>query len=142
LVRNGALSPIDVTDALLDRIRATDSQLGAWETLVPEIALRRARRVESALRRHGPESLGPCAAGPFGVQDVIATAGIRTACGLPPFDGRVPRRNADVVAGLSAMDGGLLGKTVTAQFAWAQPARTKNPWSSNRTPGGSSSVSA
>jgi aspartyl-tRNA(Asn)/glutamyl-tRNA(Gln) amidotransferase subunit A len=141
-VRAGAISPIEIVEALLARIRATDAGLQAWETLVPEVALRRARRVANTLKRSGPDSIGPFCGVPFGVKDVIATAGIRTACGFPPFDDRVPSHNADVVAALLAAGGVVLGKTVTTQFAWAQPSRTRNPWGASHTPGGSSSGSA
>ncbi len=141
LIRSRAISSSELMGALLARIQDTDDQLKAWETLVADLALSRARRAD-ALLKGGRAHVGALHGVPFGVKDVIATAGVRTACGFGPFDRRIPTRNAHVVAGLQREGAILLGKTVTTQFAWAQPSITRNPWAPDRTPGGSSSGSA
>jgi Asp-tRNA(Asn)/Glu-tRNA(Gln) amidotransferase A subunit family amidase len=58
------------------------------------------------------------------------------------FDGRVPERSAAVVERLEAAGAFVLGKTVTSEFAFFTPGKTRNPWNPAHTPGGSSSGSA
>jgi aspartyl-tRNA(Asn)/glutamyl-tRNA(Gln) amidotransferase subunit A len=139
-IRSRVISSTEFVQALLARVRETDGEIQAWETLVAERALSRARRADAVMRRGG--QLGILHGVAFAAKDIIATAGVRTACGFGPFDHRIPARNADVIAGLQREGAILLGKTVTTQFAWAQPSRTRNPWALDRTPGGSSSGSA
>jgi len=141
-VKSRVISATELVEALLARIHRTDADLQAWETLVVERALLRARRADTLLTGGTEDQIGLLHGVPFGVKDVIATAGIRTACGFGPFNGRIPAKNADVVGLLQREGAILLGKTVTTQFAWAQPSRTYNPWALDRTPGGSSSGSA
>lgn len=140
-IRRREISSAELVEALLARVAATDRCVQAWETVVAERARARARRADAMLARAKPGRLGALHGVPFGVKDVIATRGVRTACGFGPFDQRVPARNADVVSRLERAGAILLGKTVTTQFAWAQPSRTRNPWRLDRSPGGSSSGS-
>jgi Asp-tRNA(Asn)/Glu-tRNA(Gln) amidotransferase A subunit family amidase len=79
---------------------------------------------------------------PVGVKDIIDTAAIPTEYGSPAFEGRVPELSASVVLALEEAGAILLGKTVTAELAFAVPGTTRNPWSTDRTPGGSSMGSA
>jgi len=62
--------------------------------------------------------------------------------GSPIFVGHQPRTNAALVEKLLAAGGYVLGKTTTTEFAFMQPAETRNPWDGAHTPGGSSSGSA
>lgn len=140
-IRSRSISSVELVEALLARIEATDGRIRAWETLTSERALERARRADQA-SSGGRVHLGALHGVPFGVKDIIATAGVRTACGFGPFDRRIPTRNAEVVARLQREGAILLGKTVTTQFAWLQPPVTRNPWALDHTPGGSSSGSA
>jgi Asp-tRNA(Asn)/Glu-tRNA(Gln) amidotransferase A subunit family amidase len=78
----------------------------------------------------------------LGVKDIIDTAGIPTECGTPLLAGRVPARSAPVVEALERAGAYVLGKTVTAELAFAAPGPTRNPWDAGRTPGGSSMGSA
>jgi aspartyl-tRNA(Asn)/glutamyl-tRNA(Gln) amidotransferase subunit A len=140
LVRERKVSPVELVDALLARAEAVDGRVAAWELLDPDGARRAAREAEVALSA-GAE-LGLLHGVPFGVKDIFDTAGIRTAAGFPPYDRRTPRADAESVARLKRAGGIVLGKTVTTQFAQADPSKTRNPWSIDATPGGSSSGSA
>jgi Asp-tRNA(Asn)/Glu-tRNA(Gln) amidotransferase A subunit family amidase len=77
-----------------------------------------------------------------GVKDIFDTAGVPTEYGSPIFAGHVPRHNAIAVRRLEAAGAVVLGKTVTAEFAYFAPGPTTNPWNFERTPGGSSMGSA
>ncbi len=142
LVRDRTVSPVELVEALLARGRAVDGRVLAWETLDADGALRAARGAEAALAAGPGAPLGPLHGVPFGVKDIFDTAGLRTAAGFMPYDGRIPTADAAPVAHFKRAGAVLLGKTVTTQFAQADPPRTRNPWSAERTPGGSSSGSA
>jgi len=142
LVRDRTVSPVELVEALLARGRTVDGRVLAWETLDADGALRAARGAEAALAAGSGATLGPLHGVPFGVKDIFDTAGLRTAAGFMPYDGRIPTADAAPVARFKRAGAVLLGKTVTTQFAQADPPRTRNPWSAERTPGGSSSGSA
>ena len=140
LVRERKVSPLELVDALLARAAEVDGRVAAWELLDADGARRAAHEADAALRS-GAE-LGSLHGVPFGVKDIFDTAGIRTAAGFPPYDRRIPRADAEPVARLKRAGGIMLGKTVTTQFAQSDPSKTRNPWSIDATPGGSSSGSA
>ncbi|HEY2630683.1 MAG TPA: amidase, partial [Usitatibacter sp.] len=79
---------------------------------------------------------------PVGVKDIIATRGIPTRYGSRIFATNVPTHSAWIVRRLEALGGLVMGKTVTTEFAYRQPGKTRNPWNTSHTPGGSSSGSA
>lgn len=135
----GHISPVELVEALLARAVAVDDRVLAWERLDAEGALAAARAAEARWRNGSP--LRPLHGVPIGVKDIFDTAGLRTAAGFAPYDGRVPAADAALVAALRASGAIVLGKTVNTQFAFTDPARTRNPWSAERTPGGSSSGS-
>jgi Asp-tRNA(Asn)/Glu-tRNA(Gln) amidotransferase A subunit family amidase len=76
------------------------------------------------------------------VKDIIATRGIPTRYGSNIFASHVPQTSAWVVRRLEALGGLVMGKTVTTEFAYRTPGKTRNPWNPLHTPGGSSSGSA
>ena len=88
------------------------------------------------------EAVGPLHGIPVGIKDIIETQGIPTAMGSPIFDGYVPARSAALVQRAEAAGAFVLGKTVTTEFAYFTPGKTRNPWNAAHTPGGSSSGSA
>ena len=79
---------------------------------------------------------------PIGIKDIIDTSQLLTERGSNAFKGRIAPRSASVVESISNYGGLVLGKTVTTEFAWRSPGKTKNPWNTSHTPGGSSSGSA
>ncbi len=141
LVRDRQVSPVELVQALLARAERIDGRVHAWETLAADGALAAARAAERQVA-DGGRSLGPLHGVPFAAKDIFDTAGLRTAAGFEPYHARVPAADAEAVARLKRAGAILLGKTVTTQFAYADPPRTVNPWSADRTPGGSSSGSA
>ena len=78
----------------------------------------------------------------FGVKDVIDVERMPTACGFEPWRDRIAASDAAVVRRLRAAGWDPVGKTHTAQFAYADPPPTLNPTDPTRTPGGSSTGSA
>jgi aspartyl-tRNA(Asn)/glutamyl-tRNA(Gln) amidotransferase subunit A len=141
-IRRQRVSPVEVVDALLDRIERTKA-LNAYVTLDAEGARRSAKAAERAVtRRRG--TLGPLHGVPFSVKDLVTTRGMRTTFGTPLYRDHVPEEDAPSVARMKAAGAILLGKTNTPAFGWIGITdnllfgATRNPWSHDHTPGGSS----
>lgn len=138
-LRGGALSCTALTQSLLDRIDATDANVQAWAWLDREHALAAARALDAGRNSGGASRLDGA---PIGVKDIVATAGMPTQMGSPIYAGAIPAHDAECIARLDRAGGMVLGKTVTTEFAFMQPGKTRNPWNAACTPGGSSSGSA
>lgn len=133
-------TPIEVVTDRLDRIHKLDEILQCWVVVDAERALESARHQTRMLERNEP--LPPLFGITLGVKDIIDVAGLATMSGVEEPDCEVAAQDADVVAQLRAAGAIVLGKTVTTPFACFDPPRTKNPWGTAHTPGGSSSGSA
>lgn len=140
LVRKREISPVEVTEACLKRIEALEPTLKAWATLDAEGAMAAAQRCEQALQRG--EVAGLLCGVPIGLKDIFYTAGLRTAAGSRVYADFVPTYDATSVVRLQQAGAIRLGKTITTEFATADPSPTRNPWNPAHTPGGSSSGSA
>ncbi|MCC7369942.1 MAG: amidase [Chloroflexi bacterium] len=138
-IRTGKRSPIELTEALLARIERSQPALRTFVTVDAEGARAAARAADAAVRSGHP--LGPLHGVPFAVKDIFNAAGLPTVAGYAPFEENLAQDDAHAVARLKAAGAVLLGKTVTTQFASADPSPTVNPWRADRTPGGSSSGS-
>src|SRR2546425_1242608 len=135
-IGRGTLSPVALVEACLERIGALDATVQAWVHVDAKGALAAARLAEHAAVR------GPLHGIPVAVKDIFDVAGLPTTAGAPPFAHRRPDEDAASVALLRAAGAIVLGKTHTTQFAYRDPAPTRNPWNLAHTPGGSSSGSA
>jgi aspartyl-tRNA(Asn)/glutamyl-tRNA(Gln) amidotransferase subunit A len=137
------VSPVEVVRALLARIDKHDGLLHAFVTPTPELALERARAAEARLLRSAP--LSALDGIPYGLKDVINTAGTRTAGQSKILQHNVPRRDAFVEAKLRAAGAVLMGKLTTYEFAHGGPSwdlpwpPAMNPWKKGYLPGGTSS---
>jgi aspartyl-tRNA(Asn)/glutamyl-tRNA(Gln) amidotransferase subunit A len=139
-IREKVLSPVDLVEALLERIEQIDGRLQAW-VLVDHDGARRAARQAADEAARGTFR-GPLHGVPFGAKDIFYSAGLRTEAGSKTMVGFVPDHDATSVARLKAAGAILLGKLHTTEFATSDPAPTRNPWNVACTPGGSSSGSA
>jgi Asp-tRNA(Asn)/Glu-tRNA(Gln) amidotransferase A subunit family amidase len=140
LIRDGAISSQQLVEACLARIREIDAQVEAWAFLDPEYALQQARALDQ-LRLQG-KPIGPLHGVPIAIKDIFDTADMPTENGSVLCAGRTPSRDATVVSLLRAAGAVIMGKTVTTEFAYFFPGKTRNPHNPEHTPGGSSSGSA
>jgi Asp-tRNA(Asn)/Glu-tRNA(Gln) amidotransferase A subunit family amidase len=140
LIRDGVISSEQLVEACLARVREIDEQVQAWAFLDPEHALAQARAADD-LRLSG-RPIGPLHGVPVGVKDIFDTADMPTEFGSVLYSGRAPSRDATVVSMLRAAGAVIMGKTVTTEFAYFAPGKTRNPHNPEHTPGGSSSGSA
>jgi aspartyl-tRNA(Asn)/glutamyl-tRNA(Gln) amidotransferase subunit A len=134
------VSPVELVEACLARIRALDAELEAWAHVDAEGALAVARERESEAR--AGRLRGPLHGVPVGVKDIFDVAGMPTTGGAKSFAHTRPSADAVSVARIRAAGAIVLGKTVTTEFAYRDPAPTRNPWNHGHTPGGSSAGSA
>lgn len=151
-IRSGSFTSVELVEACLARIGASDGELRAWVTVDADGARRAAIALDARLRAVGRVGrggrgglvgqVGPLHGVPVGIKDIVDVAGLPTTAGAAAFAHTSPERDATLVARLRDAGAVILGKTVPTQFAYKDPAVTRNPWSAARTPGGSSSGSA
>ncbi len=135
------LSPVELTEAFLERIEQLNPQINAYCTVTPELALEQARAAEAAIMRG---ETGKLLGVPVSVKDLIYTKGVRTTRGSLLFAEVVPEEDAPTVERLKAAGAVILGKTNTPEMGWRGTTDnrvfgpSRNPWNLERTPGGSS----
>ncbi len=141
-IRAKTVSPVEVIDAIVERIEAENPRVNAFCTVTFSAARDAARSAEAALMRG--ELRGPLHGVPFSIKDVIFTKGVKTTLGSYIYANHVPSEDAPLVERLRAAGGIFLGKTNTPEFGWKAVTDnplfgvTRNPWRLDRTPGGSS----
>jgi Asp-tRNA(Asn)/Glu-tRNA(Gln) amidotransferase A subunit family amidase len=139
-IREGRIASVDLVADCLKRIDEVEPRVGAWAFLDREHALSQAREADD--RRKQGQATGPLHGVPIGIKDIFDTGDYPTELGSPLWAGRTPRRDAAAVARLRAAGAVIMGKTVTTEYAYRTPGKTRNPHDAERTPGGSSSGSA
>jgi Asp-tRNA(Asn)/Glu-tRNA(Gln) amidotransferase A subunit family amidase len=139
-IREGRISSAELVNECLERIREVDPGVQAWAFLDPEHARRQAEAADQ--RRKEGKPVGPLHGVPIGIKDIFDTSDLPTELGSPLWAGRTPRRDAAAVARLRTAGAVIMGKTVTTEYAYYNPGKTRNPHDGERTPGGSSSGSA
>ena len=146
LIADKQASPVELTALYFERIERLDGQLHAYLTLCRDEAMQAAKEAENAVMRG--DALGPLHGVPISIKDLELTKGIRTTSGSLPFKDRIPDEDSIVVERVKAAGAIILGKTNTPEFGHrgttenllGEPCR--NPWNTERTPGGSSGGAA
>lgn len=145
--RTGALSPVELTRAVLDRIDTLNESYNAYNLVDADRAIEGARESEARWRRGQP--LGAIDGIPTAIKDVVLTKGWPTLRGslcvnpIGPWEQDAPATRA-----LRASGAILLGKTTTPELGWKAVTDspltgvTRNPWDERLTPGGSSGGSS
>jgi aspartyl-tRNA(Asn)/glutamyl-tRNA(Gln) amidotransferase subunit A len=142
LLRDKQGSPVEVTQAYLERIHALNQTLNAYITVTREQALADARRCEEEILRG--DYRGPLHGVPVALKDLYDTAGVRTTAASKIYAHRVPAEDATSVARLRAAGAVIIGKTNLHEFAYGVTTEssyfgpTRNPWDLDRVAGGSS----
>jgi Asp-tRNA(Asn)/Glu-tRNA(Gln) amidotransferase A subunit family amidase len=137
------ITVVEYVATLVARIDALDSSLMAWVTLDRERLMDQAGRRQHEIDRRARVDALPALCGiPIGVKDIFYTADLATTMGSLVFEDFVPPEDATAVKRVRERGGLVLGKTATTEFAFFEPAPTRNPWNPLHTPGGSSSGSA
>ena len=144
LIRTREISPLEVTQAVLQRIKRLNPSLNCFITILEKQSLSDAQSMEDLLQNG--TYLGPLHGIPISLKDSIATANVLTTAGSPILADWVPEVSATVVERLQAAGSVILGKANLYEFAYGQPhpnyGLTRNPWSFEHNCGGTSSGSA
>ncbi|WP_421996343.1 amidase [Reyranella sp.] len=139
------LSPVELMQALLDRIDALDPRLNAFLRLDAGAAMAAARAAESEAA--AGRLRGPLHGVPVGLKDIIDVAGLPTTCHSKILEGNVAAADAVCVEKLRGAGAIVVGKLSTHEFAIGGPSfdlpwpPARNPWNTDHHPGGSSSGS-
>lgn len=144
LIQSREVSPVEATEAYLERIDQVDDQLHAYITVCREEALAQARQAEQDIA--AGRYLGPMHGIPVAVKDQFWTKGIRTTNGSTILKDFIPDEDATVIANLKQAGSVLLGKLNMSEYASGDAfhhpyGRPRNPWDLSRNPGTSSSGS-
>jgi len=135
----------ELTRHFLARIERLDPRLNSFITVTAERALADAAAADATLARGEG---GPLTGVPIAHKDIFCTKGVRTSCGSRMLDSFVAPYDATVVERLAAAGVVVLGKTNMDEFAMGSSNETsyygpvRNPWDTERVPGGSSGGSA
>jgi len=137
------VSPVEATEAYLERIESLDATLRAFVTVTADAALAAAKIAEQEIAQGNHR--GPMHGVPVAIKDQIYTQGVLTTGGSPVFNDFIPTINATVVEKLSSAGAILLGKLNMTELATSglshQFDPPRNPWDLERATGGSSSGS-
>jgi len=144
-IRARKLSPVELTQALLDRIERLDPKLHVFIRLDRDAALEAARGAEAEIAAGRPR--GPLHGVPVGIKDIIDVAGLPTTCHSKILIDNIAAADAVCVSRLRGAGAIVLGKLSTHEFAIGGPSfdlpwpPARNPWNTAHHPGGSSSGS-
>ena len=145
-IASGEISAVELTKAVLARIDAVEPNVKAYLTVTPELALAQAENVDS--KRTAGEALGPLAGVPMALKDNLCTTGIKTTACSKILHNFVPPYSATVVQRLHDAGSVFVGKANLDEFAMGSSTEnsgfhtTRNPYDTERIPGGSSGGSA
>jgi len=138
----GALSPVEVTQSVLDRVESWEGQLQATWLLRPDQALAQAQASEARWRRGAP--LGPLDGVPVSIKENIATRGDPMPAGTAAVDLAPAAADAPPAARMKETGAVFFAKTTMPDYGMLSSGLSsfhrlaRNPWDLTRTPGGSS----
>jgi aspartyl-tRNA(Asn)/glutamyl-tRNA(Gln) amidotransferase subunit A len=146
LLKQRKISSTELTKSVLKRIAEVERKIHACVTIVEDIALKEAKKVDNYIKT--AHEITPLTGIPTLIKDVICTRGIRTTCSSKILENFVPLYDATVTEKLKTQKAVIVGKTNMDEFAMGSSTEhsaffpTRNPWDLNRVPGGSSGGSA
>ena len=142
LIRERAVSPVELVTTYLERIELLGERLNVFVTVIADEALAAARQAEKSA------AAGPFHGVPIAIKDLAETKGIRTTFSCGPFAEYVPDIDNAAVRRIREAGFIILGKTNTPEFGTVPQTESelngicRNPWDTNFTPGGSSGGAA
>lgn len=139
LLKARTLSPIDLTELYLERLKRVGPKLECVVTLTEDLARAQAADADREIR--AGRYRGALHGMPYGIKDLFATKNVRTTWGAAPYKDRVPANDATAVERMRAAGAVLLAKLTTGELAVGDVwfgGKTRNPWDTSRGSSGSS----
>ncbi len=144
-LQNKEFSSEELVSSYLSRCELHNADLNCFISLIPEEAIEQAKSADKKILSGNAK---PLTGIPLAHKDIFCTRGTKTSCGSKMLDNFIAPYDATVVARLHEAGMVILGKTNMDEFAMGSTSETsfygatKNPWDTNRVPGGSSGGSA
>jgi len=136
-ISDKSFSSAALTQMMLDRISAIDPKLRSYVTVLRDDALKAAAAADMEIA--AGKYRGPLHGVPVAIKDIYDTKGVRTTACSRVRENYIPEHDSTVVRKLREAGAVILGKVTTHEFAFGFDSRpTKNPWSLNHIPSGSS----
>jgi len=145
-LRDGSVTARELTDAILDRAAKTEAELHAYLTLDHDGARASAEAADAEFA--AGRDAGPLQGIPVAVKDNLVTRGIETTAASQILAGYIPPYDGTAVSRIKGQGAVITGKTNLDEFAMGSSTEnsafgpTRNPWDTDRVPGGSSGGSA
>ena len=145
-IKAGEVGAVDAAKACLDRIEKLDKEYNCFVTVDRDGALAQAEAVQKKI--DAGELTGPLAGVPVAIKDNMCIEGMLTTCSSKILCNFVPTYTAEAVQLLREAGAVIIGKTNMDEFAMGSTTETsyygitRNPWDTDRVPGGSSGGSA
>lgn len=145
-IASGEVTSVEATKAALDRMEQLEKEYNSFVTIDREAALAQAEEVQKKI--DAGELSGPLAGVPVAIKDNMCINGMLTTCSSKILSNFKPTFTAEAVIQLQKAGAVIVGKTNMDEFAMGSTTETsyygatKNPWDTNRVPGGSSGGSA
>lgn len=145
-LKNKEVTSVEITKSVIDRIEKVENKIDSYITLTTDKALETAKAVDEKIAKG--EEIAPLEGIPMAIKDNICTDGINTTCASKMLENFVPPYDAFVVKKLKEVNAPVLGKLNMDEFAMGSSTensyfkKTKNPYGTDRVPGGSSGGSA
>jgi aspartyl-tRNA(Asn)/glutamyl-tRNA(Gln) amidotransferase subunit A len=146
LIRERTVSPVEVTEAIVESVERQNPTLHAFISVIAGEAMEAAHHAQAMLA--AGDVRGPLQGIPLGIKDNIDTRGLATTAGSRILAEHVPQRDATVVSKLRLGGAVIVGKTNLHEFGWGGTGEnphygtSRNPWNPTRSTGGSSGGSA
>lgn len=144
-LHNREVSSVELTQHCLNRCNKFNGLLNCFISLTPDLALAQAKTADEKIRQG---NAGPLTGIPIAHKDIFCTKDVKTSCGSRMLDNFIAPYNATVVERINDAGMVMVGKTNMDEFAMGSSNETsyykavKNPWATDRVPGGSSGGSA
>lgn len=146
LIESGEVSPVELTQQFLDRIKEKDDTIKAFITVIEDDALEEAKKAEEEIKKGNYK--GPLHGIPIGIKDTYQTKGVLSTSGSALFDDYIPEESSAAVTNILESGAIMIGKlnmhSLGPGSAGFNPTfgHTRNPWNADHITGGSSSGSA